>query len=255
MRSKRSNNRCRVGREVTRPGPSPDPDKEISTIRLFRRCDSRLPTPDPDHDPWAWQRSLSEEIRKPCPRKTLALAATAPPLVSGTLRCSDESQQTLKVAIHAEVVAVASQTSTERRVLCLNRLMPMASTPIVEGLLGPSQARPPRLAPHPPVTVPGTRPIQREPQKVKGGRTLTALWRRWRTPKGQQPGLVRVEGQSEAPQPFLQHHPHPPCILLPLKADNEVITIADQGSFPPQPWLHLGGKPAVEHIVQIDVAQ
>ena len=28
--------RCRVGREVTHPGPSPDPDKEISTIRLFR---------------------------------------------------------------------------------------------------------------------------------------------------------------------------------------------------------------------------
>jgi len=33
---------CRVGREVTRPGPSPDPDKEISTIRLFRRCGSWL---------------------------------------------------------------------------------------------------------------------------------------------------------------------------------------------------------------------
>ena len=28
--------RCRVGREVSHPGPSPDPDKEISTIRLFR---------------------------------------------------------------------------------------------------------------------------------------------------------------------------------------------------------------------------
>jgi hypothetical protein len=27
---------CRVGREVPHPGPSPDPDKEISTIRLFR---------------------------------------------------------------------------------------------------------------------------------------------------------------------------------------------------------------------------
>jgi len=27
---------CRVGREVAHPGPSPDPDKEISTIRLFR---------------------------------------------------------------------------------------------------------------------------------------------------------------------------------------------------------------------------
>ena len=28
---------CRVGRAVAHPGPSPDPDKEISTIRLFRR--------------------------------------------------------------------------------------------------------------------------------------------------------------------------------------------------------------------------
>jgi hypothetical protein len=35
---------CRVGREVSHPGPSPDPDKEISTIRLFRRCDSWLYT-------------------------------------------------------------------------------------------------------------------------------------------------------------------------------------------------------------------
>jgi hypothetical protein len=31
-----------------------------------------------------------------------------------------------------------------------------------------------------------------------------------------------VQGQSKALQPFLKHHPHPPCILLPLKADNEV---------------------------------
>src|SRR5262249_5747367 len=153
-----------------------------------------------------------------------------------------ESQQTLKVAMHADVVEVASQTSTERRVLCLNRLMPMASTPIVEGLFGPSKARPPRLAPHPPVPCAGPPPIEGKPHKVKGGRTLPALLRHWRAPKRQQPGLVRMEGQSEAPQPFLQHHPHPSCIILPLKADDEVVTIAEQGSFPPQPWLHLGGK-------------
>jgi hypothetical protein len=155
--------RCRVGRAVSHPGPSPAPDKEISTIRLFRRWDSWLPTPDPDRDPWAWKRPLSEEIREPLPRETLALAATAQPLVPGPLRRFDESQQTLKVAIHAEVVEVTSQTSTERGVLCLNRLMPMASTPIVDGLLGPSQARPPSLAPHPPVTFTGTSPIEREP--------------------------------------------------------------------------------------------
>jgi hypothetical protein len=117
---------------------------------------------------------------------------------------------------------VASQMSTERGVLWLNRLMPMASTPVVDGLLGPSQARPPRLAPHPPVTCAGPPPIEREPHKVKGGRTLTALLRRWRTPKGHQPCLVRVQGQSEAPQPFLKHRQHPSCILLTLKVDDEV---------------------------------
>jgi hypothetical protein len=33
--SGRAKGPCRVGRAVTRPGPSPDPDEEISSIRLF----------------------------------------------------------------------------------------------------------------------------------------------------------------------------------------------------------------------------
>jgi hypothetical protein len=96
--------RCRVGREVTHPGPSPDPDKEISTIRLFRRCDSWLHTPDPDRDPWAGERELSEEIREPFPIQPLALTATTQPLIPGPLCCLDEPQQATKVAAHAEVV-------------------------------------------------------------------------------------------------------------------------------------------------------
>src|SRR5262249_15416698 len=110
-------------------------------------------------------RPLAEEIRKPLPVKTLALAATAQPLVPRPLRRFDETQQTRNIAADAEVIAVASQTSTERGVLGLNRLMPMASTPVVDGLLGPSEACPPCLAPHPPVTCAGPPPIQREPPK------------------------------------------------------------------------------------------
>ena len=142
---------------------------------------------------------LSEEIREPLPRETLALAATTQPLVPRPLRRLDETQQTRKVAADAEVIEVASQTSTERGVLGLNRLVPVASTPVVEGLLGPSEARPPGLAPHPPTTLAGTRPIEREPQKVEGGQTFTAVLLLWWTPEGQQPRLVWVENQSEAP--------------------------------------------------------
>lgn len=35
----------RVGREVARPDPSPEPYKEISTIRLLRRCASQIIDP------------------------------------------------------------------------------------------------------------------------------------------------------------------------------------------------------------------
>ena len=190
---------CRVGREVTRPGPSPDPDEEISSIRLLRRCGSWLHTPDLDRDPWAGQRALPEQIRKPLPVETLALATTAQPFIPGSLRGFDEPQKILRIATDAEVIAVASQASTERGVLGLDRLMPVATTPIVDGLFGPSEACPPCLAPHPPVTFTGTCPVERKSQKVEGGRTFPTLLRLWRTPKGQQSGFVRVQGQSEAP--------------------------------------------------------
>jgi hypothetical protein len=35
----------RVGREVTLSSPSPDPDEEISTIRLFHQCGSWILDP------------------------------------------------------------------------------------------------------------------------------------------------------------------------------------------------------------------
>jgi hypothetical protein len=159
------------------------------------------------------------------------------------------------MATDAEVIAVASQASTERGVLCLDRLMPVATTPVVDGLFGPSEACPPCLAPHPPVTLTGTCPIERKSQKVEGGRPFPTLWCLWRTPKGPQPGFVRVQGQSEAPSPFAEYCHSPPCIVLTLKADDEVVTIANQGRFALKPRLHCGLKPPVEHVVQGDIPQ
>src|SRR5215216_6833842 len=140
-----------------------------------------------------------EHVSTPLPRQARALAATAQPFVPRPLRGFDEPQQTPKVAADAEVVAVAAHALTERGVLCLERLVPMATTPVVEGLLGPSEARPPCLAAHPPSPLPRPRPIAREAQKVEGGRTCPTLLPLRRTPKGQEPRLVRVEVQSETP--------------------------------------------------------
>jgi len=97
-------------------------------------------------------------------------------------------------------------------------------------------------------------PVKREPDKVKGSRTFAALLRPGRTPEGQQPGLVRVQGQSEALQPLVKHRHHPPCIIRMRKTDQEVVRVPQERSFAPQSRLHLGLEPPVEHIVYIDVS-
>jgi hypothetical protein len=126
------------------------------------------------------------------------------------------------VAVDPEVVEVAPQAPMERGVLILDRLMPMAAAPVVDGLLSPSEAHAPRLAPHPPVPVPGSPPIEREPDNVKGGRTFATLLRLGRRPKRQQPRLVRVQGQPKAPQPLVKHRHHPPCIILVFETNHKV---------------------------------
>jgi hypothetical protein len=198
---------------------------------------------------------LSEKVRESLPVEPLALAATAQPLVPGPLRRLDEPQQTPKVAADAAVIEMTSQAYTERGVLLLDRRVPMATAPVVDGRLCPSEARPPRLAPHLPVTCTGTHPITREPHTVKGGRTFPTLLCLWWTPKGPPPRFVRVQGPSEAPSPFAEYREHTPCITLTLKADDAVVTVTHQGCFPLKPWLPLGGKPPVEPIVPIDVPQ
>ena len=112
---------------VTHPGPSPDPDKEIATIRLLRWCDSWLRTPDSNRDPRHGERKVAKQVRESLPRETLALAPTAEPLVPRSLRVLDDEQQASKVAAHTEVVEVALDSPRERGVLVFHREVPMAT--------------------------------------------------------------------------------------------------------------------------------
>src|SRR5262249_60078310 len=105
-------------------------------------------------------------------------------------------------------------------------------------------------------TCAGPPPVQREPQKVEGGRTFPpGLPLLLRLEKGQQAGLVRVEGQPIALQPLTQHFPNPLRVLAPFEADDKVIRIADQTSTPTQARLDLPLEPAVEYVMQVEVAQ
>jgi hypothetical protein len=67
---------------------------------------------------------------------------------------------------------VAAQSSRERCVLTVDRKVPMEMAPIRDGLDRPSQARPPSLARHPRTTPTISRPVERKPGEVDGGRTF-----------------------------------------------------------------------------------
>ena len=186
--------------------------------------------PHPNGDPGPEERPPPQHIGEPRPMQTRALASTAKPRVPGPLRCSDESHHTARVTMHAEGVEVTSSAPIERGVWSLDRRMPMATAPVVKRRFHPSEAGPPCLAPHPPGTFTGSRPIERAPQKVTGGRTCTALLRLWRTPKGHQPRFVRVQGQSEAPQPLATPRLYATRIVLTLTADDAVNPMDAFGS-------------------------
>src|SRR5271157_4863635 len=246
---------CRVARGSC-------PPRALSRSGLGNFCHPAPPwkrlmatAPDSDRDPGTRERKLFEKISEPFPIETLALASAAEPLIPSPLRRHDDQQQTTKVPAHAEVVEVAPQASRERCMLNLYRKMSMVTTPIRDGLDRPSQARTPSLARDPPTSPTRSRPVEREPEEVEGGQTFPALLPRRRTPERQKPGLVRMQGQSEAPQPLAQHRHHTPRVFLVLEADDEVVAIPDQGRPAPQSRLHLGLEPEVQRIVQIDVAE
>src|SRR5713226_1644996 len=121
--------------------------------------------------------------------------------------------------------------------------MPMASTPVGDGLDGPSQARTPCLERRPPVPSSSSFPINGEPEKVEGGRSLSFLLPRWRSPERQQAGLLRVKRQIESPHPLRQHPHHTPCIGFVFESNDEVIRISQEHCLPHQSRLHLFLEP------------
>src|SRR5262249_62078088 len=106
-----------------------------------------------------------------------------------------QTGQTLQVPIDPEVVVVALQATPEPGVLRRHFLVPLAAAPGVDGLDGPSQTRTPRLACQPPTPLPGSPPVQREPQEVEGGRTFAVLLPQRRPLEWHQAGLVPGGGQ------------------------------------------------------------
>ena len=132
------------------PGPSPDPDLEISTIRLLRWCGSWLRSPDPHADLRCGQGVALQERRVPLPRETRSVASTAKPLEPVALRRFDQWHQIAVVATDAEVVEVPLNASRKRGVLHCDRVVSMASTPVGRDLDRSLQARGSGLAPHAP---------------------------------------------------------------------------------------------------------
>ena len=202
-----------------------------------------------------WERVHAKHPRESSPRQARRLTSAAEPPTPAPLHPAKELNQASLVSIHPEVVDVPVHASDERGVLLLDRHVPVATTPVVDGLERPSQARTPCLAPHLPSTSERSTPVQREPQKIEGRRSLPTRLLARRPAEVEQSGLVRVEGQSVAPQPLTQNTHDPICILFVLKAYHEIICISDEQRFALHSRTNFALEPHIENVVQIDVSE
>ena len=159
------------------------------------------------------------------------------------------------VSIHPEVVEVPLNATHQRRVLLGHRLVPVAPTPFVDGTYRPSQPRTPRLAAQTPSARPSSPPVQRKTQEVEGRRTFAPLLDPFRVLERDQASLVRMEAQPIPLHPLAQHGHHAFRILPLLETDDKIIGVTDQAGSPFQARLDFPLEPAVEDVVQIDVAQ
>jgi hypothetical protein len=65
--------------------------------------------------------------------------------------------------------------------------------------------------------------------------------------------LIRVQLQSELPQPFSQALAKTVCVRTPLEAEDDVIRIAEDDHLASRTLLAPDIHPEIEHIVEIDI--
>ena len=68
-------------------------------------------------------------------------------------------------------------------------------------------------------------------------------------------GLARLQSEAEPAQPTTQSVLYAQSVRPILETDHEVVDVAHQSGFAPQPDLHHALEPEVENIMKIQVAQ
>lgn len=74
-------------------------------------------------------------------------------------------------------------------------------------------------------------------------------------PELDQPGLVRVQLQSELRQPLAKLVPEPPCILFVFEPDDEVVSPAHDDHLSVRVAAAPPVDPQVQDIMQVDIRQ
>jgi len=94
----------------------------------------------------------------------------------------DESTQTEEVSSYTEIIKVPLDAARQRDVLLWYRLVSVATTPIVDGLLGPPQTPHTGFAGRLPSTIPeSSTPKVREPQEIESAGPFALVGSTWPT--------------------------------------------------------------------------
>src|SRR5258708_882088 len=246
-----------VGTCVSSHAPRTDPYMRLSRIRLPPRVSDGKANARPRMQDGRFREPGVCELRHPCPREPILLAATpqrAPPEVGDVM---SEHVKCATVGRHRVIVEVAADHPAQPFPLRGDR--PMHEPP--QCLLDLLQLCPHAVRPGLPSDLEfaraGLAAYEGEAQEVEGSRPaepaqLAALCRV--ASELDQPGLLGMQRQPKLSQPLAHLVQEAPGVVFVLEADDEVVGIPHDDHVAREPVPSVYG-PEVETVVQVDVGK
>jgi len=143
---------------------------------------------------------------------------------------------------------MAHKLAAQRLMLQSHRLMSLCPAPLCYPLERTGKAVFRRLSLDNPTSLTRLSPQVGKAKKVKTARTIMPVSR---TPKVQQLGLLRMQGQAKPVESLREHLHYTFRVTLGRKHKHRIICVADEKRLAPEPGQNVSHEPDVQYLMKV----
>ncbi len=206
-------------------------------------------------DPGSRKREDLQQPTELVPRGVVLVAPAFQPESPCDFHMVEYAIQQTVIEPDTVVLVMTTKLRAQKRILHLELFVAVESAPLPEGFHRSAQTLLRSLAFDDPVTLTRARPVVGKSEKVECA-VPTAVLRlgRWSS-ESHQLRLLRMHGQPETLEAFLDGRHDPAGVILPRAANDKVVGETDQEGLALEVKLEMPDKPAIQDMVEEDVAE